>query len=113
MARDTYPRELEQTVLLALAAEGSEAQGGQVYDRIVETTGRDLSLAAVYITLTRLEEKGWAEVRAAAPAAGQGGKPRKFYRLSEAGGLILNDARERFDALWRDAAGNPLVRRAE
>jgi DNA-binding PadR family transcriptional regulator len=109
MARTTLPGEFEQTVLLSLAACDEEATGGEVYDLIVDTTGREISLAAVYITLARLEDKGWAEVRTTPPERGKGGKPRKFFRLSEDGGRILTKARAHYEALWRGASEHPYV----
>jgi len=109
MGRTSLPGELEQTVLLALAAQQEEASAAEVYDLIVDATGRDLSVAAVHITLARLEDKGWAEVRTAPPEPGVGGKPRKFFTLSEDGGRILRQARRQFEALWHGAAGHPFV----
>lgn len=110
MARNSLPGEFEQTVLLALAANEEETSGGAVYDLIVESTGREISLAAVYITLARLEDKGWAEVRTTPPEPGKGGKPRKFFRLSEGGGRILSRARAQYETLWRGAAGHPFIK---
>ncbi|MGD8328383.1 MAG: hypothetical protein PVJ49_03035 [Acidobacteriota bacterium] len=109
MPRASLPGELEQTVLLALAA-CEEASAAEIYDVIVGATARDLSVAAVHITLARLEDKGWAEVRTAAPEPGVGGKPRKFFKLSEDGGRILSKARAQYEALWHGAAGHPFVK---
>ena len=109
MARTSLPGELEQTVLLALAAREEEASAAEIYDLIVRATKRDLSVAAVHITLARLEDKGWAEVRTTPPEPGKGGKPRKFFQLSEDGGHILSKARAHYEALWRGAAGHPYV----
>jgi len=110
MARNSLPGELEQTVLLALAGCDEEASAAQVYDLIVEATGRELSVAAVHITLARLEDKGWAEVRTAQPEPGVGGKPRKFFTLSAEGGRILSLTRAQYDALWQGASAHPHVK---
>lgn len=109
MARTSPPGELEQTVLLALAAHEGETSAAEIYDLIVGATQRDLSVAAVHITLARLEDKGWAEVRTTPPEPGKGGKPRKFFRLSEGGGRVLRQARARYEALWQGAEGHPFV----
>jgi DNA-binding PadR family transcriptional regulator len=109
MARTSLPGELEQVVLLALAARTGEASGGEIYDTIVDATGRDLSIAAVYITLARLEDKGWAVVRTTPPEPGKGGKPRKFFKLSASGGRALSEARAQHDALWKGAVSHPFV----
>jgi len=109
MARTSLPGELEQTVLLALASREQEASAAELYDLIVGATKRNLSVAAVHITLARLEDKGWAEVRTTPPEPGKGGKPRKFFTLSENGGRILSKARAQYEALWQGAAGHPFV----
>ena len=110
MARTSLPGELEQTVLLALASRGKEASAAEIYDLIVGATKRDLSVAAVHITLARLEDKGWAEVRTTPPAPGKGGKPRKFFTLSENGGQMLSKVRAQYEALWQGAAGHPFIK---
>jgi DNA-binding PadR family transcriptional regulator len=103
------PGELEQQVLLALAACRQEASGAEVYDGLMARTGRELSLPAIYLTLDRLRKKGWVTVRSQDPEPGRGGKPRKFYELSPAGAELLQRMREQFDRLWGAAAGHPLI----
>lgn len=105
----TTPGQLEQQVLLALAACATEASGAEVYDSLVERTGRELSLPAVYITLDRLRAKGWARARTEDPEPGRGGKPRKFYALSPAGAELLRRMRAQFDRLWGAAVRHPLL----
>lgn len=103
------PGELEQQVLMALAACRSEATGGLVYDSLVARTARELSLPAVYITLDRMREKGWVVTRSEGAEPGRGGKPRKFYSLSDAGADVLRDLRRQFDRLWMAAKRHPLL----
>jgi PadR family transcriptional regulator PadR len=110
MARTSLPGELEQAVLLALASREDEASAAEIYDLIVGATKREMSVAAVHITLARLEDKGWAEVRVTPPEPGKGGKPRKFFTLSEGGGEILSRARASYEALWQSAAGHPFIK---
>lgn len=103
------PGEFEQIVLLTLAGLEDDATGRMVYEAIVEETGRDLSVAAVHITLARLVEKGWAESTTHAPEPGLGGKPRRRYRLSGAGATTLKDLRGQLDRLWGRAVRHPLI----
>lgn len=72
-----------EVVLLALAGIGRETTGREVYEAIVDTTGRDASVASVHITLNRLHEKAWATGRVE-PPPGAGGKPRWLLFLSAA-----------------------------
>ena len=109
MGRGSAPGEFEQLVLLTLAGFEGEATGRQVYEALVDATGRDMSVAAAHITLTRLEEKGWAACRTSAPEPGRGGKPRRHYRLSPLGARLLVDLRQQLDQLWNAARGHPLM----
>lgn len=109
MTKRATPGELEQVVLLTLASFEQEATGGDIYAALVESTGRELSLAAIYITLARLEDKGWVGVRTEPPVVGKGGKPRKFFRLIDEGASILVGMREQYERLWKRAAHPALA----
>jgi DNA-binding PadR family transcriptional regulator len=76
---------------------------------LTDVMARDVSVAAIHVTLNRLSEKGWAEVRTSAPAPHEGGKPRKHYALSEHGATVLARQRAEHDALWTRAADHPLL----
>ena len=107
MIRKNRPGEFEQVVLLSLAGLKHEASGGQVYDALVRATGREVSLAAVYISLSRMEEKGWVSVRTEAPPPGEGGKPRRHFSLTRRGAHILREMRSQYDRLWEGARTHP------
>ena len=109
MGRGQFPGEFEQIVLLTLAGLETDASGREVYDRIAETTNREVSVAAIHITLGRLHDKGWATCQTSAPAAGKGGKPRRRYRLSEAGAQAISAQRDQLDRLWGRATDHPML----
>lgn len=108
MVRGKRPGELEQVVLLTLAGFRADANGREVYERLTEATGREVSIAAVHITLQRLHEKGWARCHTSAPGASEGGKPRRRYALGPEGARVLDELRHQFDRLWGDASRHPL-----
>jgi len=101
--------ELEQLVLMALAGLGDEASSREVYEAMVDATGREVSVAAVHITLGRLVDKGWAGVRSTPPEPDRGGHARKFYRLARPGAGLLVRLRRQHDRLWAAAEGHPLL----
>ncbi|MFG1690724.1 PadR family transcriptional regulator [Gemmatimonadota bacterium] len=107
MVQRRQPGEFEQVVLLSLAGLKEEAGGGEVYDALLETTGREVSLAAIHIALSRMEGKGWVSVSTQPPPAGKGGKPRRFYSLTPSGAAILRDLRSQYDRLWEGARAHP------
>ena len=113
MGRSDTPGTLEHMVLLAIAGRTGDAQARDVYEILVEATGHDASVAAIHITLARMAEKGWVDVRSMAPEPGRGGKPRRWYRLSKAGADLLSGLRLGMDRLWREARAHPLVGGAE
>jgi DNA-binding PadR family transcriptional regulator len=81
--------EFEQLVLLAVLQSGAEAYGVPVWREIGTRTGREVSLAAVYKTLDRLESKGFVASTVGAPTAARGGRSKRVYRVTEAGLRLL------------------------
>ena len=66
--------EFEQLVLLALVRQGADGYGVSICQDLVDRTGRDVSLAAVYKTLERLQDKGYVASRIGEPTAERGGR---------------------------------------
>jgi DNA-binding PadR family transcriptional regulator len=98
-ARD-YLGEFENVVLLALARLEDDAYGMTIHEEILETTGRDVSIPAVYVTLSRLEKKEYVVARVEAGSDDRDGRARKFYRLAPAGVEALERSRAMLDQLW-------------
>ena len=89
--------EFEAVVLLAVLRVGVQAHAAAVHREIQETTGRDVSMATVHVTLTRLAAKGYV---AAGVEAVESGRPRKVFSLLPAGVAQLERQRRQFDSLW-------------
>ncbi|MEQ8331235.1 MAG: helix-turn-helix transcriptional regulator [Longimicrobiales bacterium] len=92
--------EFEHLVLLAILALGDRAYGVSIADTIAERTGQEVAQAAVYLTLRRLEEKGWVEGRVGEPTEDRGGRPRKYMTVTEEGRARLTEARDTLRSLW-------------
>ena|SRR5690348_2291703 len=97
--------EFEQLVLLAILRAGQDAYGVSVRRAIVDRSGRDISLAAVYKTLTRLEEKGLVATRVGEPTPERGGRRKRYYALTAAGQSAV---RQSVDVLRRMMRGLDL-----
>jgi DNA-binding PadR family transcriptional regulator len=97
--------EFEQLVMLAVLREGDEAYGVTIQRAIVDRSRREVSLAAVYKTLTRLEEKGLVLARVGEPTPERGGRRKRYYALTAAGQRSL---RQSVDVLRRMARGLDL-----
>ena len=93
--------EFEQMVLLAIAHLGGEAYGVPIVEEIERRTGRSVARAAVYITLRRLEEKGFVTSWMSDPTPERGGKARRCVRLTPAALESLRLSRQALDSMWK------------
>jgi PadR family transcriptional regulator, regulatory protein PadR len=93
--------EFEQMVLLAIAHLQGEAYGIPIVEEIERRTGRNVARAAVYITLRRLEEKGFVSSWMSDPTPERGGKGRRYAKLEPAGAQALREARQVAERMWR------------
>ncbi|NKB88540.1 MAG: PadR family transcriptional regulator [Acidobacteria bacterium] len=93
-------------MLFTLARLDRAATGRDVYLELVEVTGRDASVAAVHVTLGRLEDKGLVAIRMGDGAEGLGRQVRHFA-LREPGMQALRDSRTHWERLWNGIALEP------
>jgi PadR family transcriptional regulator PadR len=85
-------REFELVVLLAVLGLRDEAYPVSIRDAIEERTGRKVSRAAVFITLERLERKGFVTSRYGDPTPVRGGRAKRFFRATRGGIAAAKDA---------------------
>jgi PadR family transcriptional regulator PadR len=98
--------EFEQSVMLAilhLKHLNDEVYGVPIVDEIERRTGREVTRAAVYITLRRLEEKGLVASSMSDPTAERGGKAKRCVRVTPAGVRTLKESRVFLNRMWRGA----------
>ena len=103
MGKRAYLGEFEMVVLLALARIPGEAYGGAIHQEILDATGRDVSIPAVYVTLKRMERKGLVASRVG-PGGGSYGRETRNYRLLGQGREALDRSREVLEKLWAGSA---------
>jgi len=96
--------EFEHLVLLATLQLGDAAYGVSITETLAEETGQEVAQAAVYLTLRRLEEKGWLEGHEGTTPEQRRGRVKKFYRLTPEGRERLAEARDTLRSMW-SAAG--------
>lgn len=108
MGKGEHLGEFEQVVLLAIARLGDGAHGAAIHAEIEETTGRDVSLATVYVTVSRLAEKGYLETSAGLASPERGGRARKVAALTAEGRAQLRAVRLTMEQLWKGVAFDPL-----
>ena len=92
MTKGRYLAEFELYVMSALAHLGDDAYGVTIRQDIERRSGRRVAIGAVYATLARLADKGYVTSRVSDPLPFQGGRSRKFVRLTAAGRRALQDS---------------------
>jgi DNA-binding PadR family transcriptional regulator len=85
--------ELEQLVLLAALRLGDEAAYAvSIRDEIHARAGIDLARTSVYVTLDRLDRKGYVTSWFGDPTPERGGKSKRLFRVTAAGRRALATA---------------------
>jgi DNA-binding PadR family transcriptional regulator len=93
--------EFEQVVLLATLRLGDKAYAVAVQNEIRRCTGRDVSRGSIYVTLDRLETKGYLRSHLADATPERGGRAKRYYSLRPAAISALRESRRALVALWR------------
>ena len=84
--------ELEQLILLAVMQLDREAHGPAVREAIEQRTGIELARGTVYVTLDRLERKGYLASSFGEPTPERGGKAKRLFRITTDGKAALAHA---------------------
>jgi len=99
--------DLEQLLLLSVVQAGDDAHAGAVQDVLGERGERSASLGSIYVTMTRLEERGMVESSMGPPTAERGGKAKRLYRVTRDGLLALHHSRLILDRMWEGVPRPP------
>jgi PadR family transcriptional regulator PadR len=94
----------ETLVLLALARLGAAAYGVAIADDLAQSAGRQVSIAAVYTALDRLDRLGLAKPKLSAPLPERGGRARRHYTITPRGRDTLKREHHLAMNMWRDFA---------
>ena len=92
--------ELEQLILLAILRLDGKAYAVPILDEVQSKTGLSLSRGSVYVTLDRLEQKGYLGSWFADPTPERGGKAKRFFRLTATGAEALRRSRHALLKMW-------------
>jgi PadR family transcriptional regulator PadR len=86
--------ELEQLVLLAAQRLPENAYAVSIRDEIEARAGIALSRSSVYVTLDRLDRKGYVRSWLGEPTAERGGKAKRCFEVTAAGRRALAEAEQ-------------------
>jgi PadR family transcriptional regulator, regulatory protein PadR len=110
MPRSDSLGQFEQLVLTAVVTLGENAYGVTIHKRVQDlASAQVVTLGAIYVTLDRLEDKGYVSSWLSEPIAARGGRAKRCYRLEASGERALKEsiatARRMASSLrtiWRD-----------
>ena len=92
--------DLEQLLLLSVLQVGEDPHAGAVKEVLEERGERPSSLGSIYVTMTRLEERGMVESAMGDPTPERGGKAKRLYRVTEDGLEALRRSRRIMERMW-------------
>lgn len=96
--------EFEHLVMLAALRLGRNAYGASIIEAIEARTGRDVSQAAAYLTLKRLEGKGWLAGRQEEGDPDRGHRERRCFEVTSEGLSRLERSRSELASMWEGLA---------
>ena len=93
MARTDSLGQFEQLVLTAILALRDDAYGVTIQAKVEALAHpRTVSMGAIYVTLDRLEDKGFISSKLSDPTAMRGGRSKRCYVLEALGAAALRES---------------------
>ncbi|GAB3958484.1 hypothetical protein GCM10028805_52910 [Spirosoma harenae] len=92
--------ELEEGVLLTVAALQEPAYCALITQTIDQQMGRSISFPTVYTTLQRLQQKGLISSKMGGATAGRGGRQKRLFTVTTAGQRALIECQHLRSQLW-------------
>jgi len=95
--------QFEQLVLTAILSLRDDAYGVSIHSKVADLANpKAVSLGAVYVTLDRLEDKGYLASWLADPTPERGGRAKRFYRLEALGERVLRESAVTAKRVWQE-----------
>jgi len=114
MARADSLGQFEQLVLTAILALRDDAYGVTIHAKVEALAEpRSVSIGAIYVTLDRLEDKGFISSSLSAPTTTRGGRAKRCYVLEGLGEAALRESAITAKRIWDHITavwGNDLAR---
>jgi PadR family transcriptional regulator PadR len=93
--------QFEQLVLAAILSLRENAYGVTIHTKVGELSQpKQVSLGAVYVTLDRLEDKGFVSSWLSDPTKERGGRAKRCYRLEALGERALEESAVTAKRIW-------------
>ena len=92
--------EFEELVLLTIATQFPDAYSVIVAETLERELKRTITTGATHAAMQRLEKKGYLSSRMGESTAERGGRRKRLYAVTVAGGKILEEVRQIRETLW-------------
>jgi DNA-binding PadR family transcriptional regulator len=93
--------DLEFLVLLAILRLGDDAYGVPIARELDRRAGRNLSRAAIHVTIQRMEEHGLVRSKLGPPRDERAGRPRRYYTVLPQGRALVRRSKEVYSRMWK------------
>ena len=103
MAKNTPMPNQREAIILSILVRG-EKYGREVRTDYETRTKQAMPLGSLYVTLDRMEEKGFVASRMGESDPGRGGNRRKYFKLTASGFASLNAVQQMFSVPRRGMA---------
>ena len=110
MARGEHLGEAEQLILLAAWRVGEKTTGAAIRKEVAQRGGRTLTVSSIYVTLMRLQKKGYITSHLADPTPVRGGKAKRYFTVTDKGISTLQETRRHINRMWEGMETAPDVR---
>ena len=101
MAKPDSLGQFEQLVLTAILMLHEDGYGVTIHSKVEELAApKTVSLGAVYVTLDRLEDKGFVVSWMSDPTPERGGRAKRCYRLEALGERALQESAVTAKRIW-------------
>ena len=90
----------DELVLLTIWRLQKNAYGVTIRKKIIEATGHEWSVGAIYDSLERLTNWEYLKTYQGDPTPERGGRSKRYYSITEDGMTALNKLREVQNTLW-------------
>ena len=92
MPRSDSLGQFEQLVLTAVVTLRENAYGVPIHKTVQHLAASRVTLGAIYVTLDRLEDKGYVSSWLSEPIAARGGRAKRCYQLESSGERALKES---------------------
>ena len=90
----------DELALLTVWKLSNNAYGVTIRKKIIEATGQNWSVGAIYDSLEKLSKWEYLKTYQGDPTPERGGRSKRFYKITEEGIDALNELRKVQDSLW-------------